>query len=166
MSKITYTNKVAINENIEIPNINKVTDSDMNEIKNVVNNNDDELITTNTNLTNATTYSTTEKVVGKWIDDKTLYRKVFTGTLANNSTVNIDISSLNCSKCFLENGFLLSDGGPIYTIPYGYSIDGSIYTSFEINLSQGKCVLKNSAATSGYSRGTYYIILNYTKTTD
>ena len=33
MSKITYTNKVALNENADIPNVNKVTDDDMNEIK-------------------------------------------------------------------------------------------------------------------------------------
>lgn len=54
MSKITYTNKVALNENVEIPNINKITDDDMNEIKNVVNNNDDELATINTKVTNIT----------------------------------------------------------------------------------------------------------------
>lgn len=54
MSKITYANKVAINENAEIPDINKITDDDMNEIKTVVNNNDDELITINTKLTNIT----------------------------------------------------------------------------------------------------------------
>ena len=52
MSKITYANKVALNENAEIPDINKITDDDMNEIKAVVNNNDDELITINTKLTN------------------------------------------------------------------------------------------------------------------
>ena len=54
MSKITYANKVAINENAEIPNINKITDDDMNEIKTVVNNNDDDMITINTKLTNIT----------------------------------------------------------------------------------------------------------------
>ena len=54
MSKITYANKVAINENAEIADINKVTDNDMNEIKNVVNNNDDEMITINTKVTNIT----------------------------------------------------------------------------------------------------------------
>lgn len=37
MNKITYADKVAINENADIPNINKVTDNDMNEIKSVVN---------------------------------------------------------------------------------------------------------------------------------
>lgn len=54
MSKITYTNKVALNENADIPNVNKVTDDDMNEIKTVVNNNDDELTAINTKVTNIT----------------------------------------------------------------------------------------------------------------
>ena len=36
---ITYTDKVALNENPSVALINKVTDDDMNEIKSVVNNN-------------------------------------------------------------------------------------------------------------------------------
>ena len=36
---ITYDNKVALNENPDIPATNKVQDSDMNEIKSAVNNN-------------------------------------------------------------------------------------------------------------------------------
>lgn len=39
MAQISYTNKVALNENPEILDINKVTDDDMNEIKQVVNDN-------------------------------------------------------------------------------------------------------------------------------
>ena len=38
MAKITYANKVALNTNSQIADINKVSDSDMNEIKAVVNN--------------------------------------------------------------------------------------------------------------------------------
>ena len=41
MSKITYDNKVDLNVDNTIANINKVSASDMNEIKNVVNGNDD-----------------------------------------------------------------------------------------------------------------------------
>lgn len=41
MGKITYTNKEAINENPAIPNKNKATANDFNEIKEVVNDNDD-----------------------------------------------------------------------------------------------------------------------------
>lgn len=39
MAQITYSNKVALNVNPNIDDINKVTDDDMNEIKNVVNEN-------------------------------------------------------------------------------------------------------------------------------
>lgn len=38
MPIITYADKSAINENQQIPDVNKVKDTDMNEIKNVVNN--------------------------------------------------------------------------------------------------------------------------------
>jgi hypothetical protein len=44
MSKITYTNKVALNVNSSIPEINKVTADNMNEIKTAVNDNDSRLI--------------------------------------------------------------------------------------------------------------------------
>ena len=39
MAQISYTNKVALNVNPEIADINKVTDNDMNQIKSVVNDN-------------------------------------------------------------------------------------------------------------------------------
>lgn len=61
MSKITYTNKVDLYEDTSISDINKVKARDMNEIKNVVNANDD-ATTTNTNaietLSNQTTTNT------------------------------------------------------------------------------------------------------------
>ena len=43
MAKITYNDKVSINENADIPAINKCQASDMNEIKQVVNENDDKI---------------------------------------------------------------------------------------------------------------------------
>ena len=39
---ITYDDKVALNENPSVAEINKVTDNNMNEIKSVVNNNANE----------------------------------------------------------------------------------------------------------------------------
>ena len=41
MSKITYSDKVTLNENPNVADINKVKADDLNEIKNVVNANDD-----------------------------------------------------------------------------------------------------------------------------
>ena len=39
IQKIEYQNKVSIQDDPSVPEINKVTDSNMNEIKSVVNNN-------------------------------------------------------------------------------------------------------------------------------
>ncbi len=44
IQKIEYQNKVSIQDDPSVPEINKVTDSNMNEIKSVVNNNADILI--------------------------------------------------------------------------------------------------------------------------
>ena len=41
MSKITYSDKVTLNENPNVADVNKVKADDLNEIKNVVNANDD-----------------------------------------------------------------------------------------------------------------------------
>lgn len=44
MAKITYDDKSYLNQNGSVPNANKVCDTDMNEIKSVVNTNYDEMI--------------------------------------------------------------------------------------------------------------------------
>lgn len=117
MSKITYTNKVALNENADIPNVNKITADDINEIKNVVNDNDDI-------VTNATTYSTTETVVGTWIDGKPIYRKVINSTKANIQSL---INNLNIDTPIRFDGLADSKYGYTwaenarYTAESGYS---------------------------------------------
>lgn len=58
MAKINFVNKVAVNENTNIPDVNKCKASDLNEIKEVVNQNDD-------NVGNPANLNTTSKnVVG------------------------------------------------------------------------------------------------------
>ena len=54
MSKINYTDKVTLNENPNVADINKVKANDLNEIKNVVNANDD-------NVGNLANLNTTDK---------------------------------------------------------------------------------------------------------
>lgn len=54
MSKITYEDKVALNQNPNIPDINKVNDTDMNMIKNVVNNNETKVLLAVSNSAPAT----------------------------------------------------------------------------------------------------------------
>ena len=62
ITKITYSNKVDLNENTSIANINKVMASDMNEIKAVVNNNANTLDTLSNNLSPTVLYSNTTGV--------------------------------------------------------------------------------------------------------
>lgn len=50
MAKITFEDKVALLENADIPEINKVTDDNINEIKSVVNENDDKFLTNGVNI--------------------------------------------------------------------------------------------------------------------
>ena len=156
MSKITYANKVAINENAEISDINKVTDNDMNEIKTVVNNNDDDMITINTNLTNATTYSTTEEIVGTWIDGKPIYRKVYEiGSMNANTERSINLSDISFDTIISIEGFEKSNQFSyipivIYNVNYNWVFVEAQTLKFKVSW----------AATN------VYIILEYTKTPD
>ena len=166
MSKITYTNKVAINENAEISDINKVTDSDMNEIKAVVNNNDDDLITINTKLTNLITYSTDEIRVGTWMN-KPLYRKVYilSAIAGNNSYTlnpapsNVDIMWFDLSATFLlqeSTGYARQGIDPGSTAP-DYDFSARVVSKTSVNIYVGNSIANNS---------TIYATLLYTKTTD
>ena len=109
---ITYANKSYINQNSGVADTNKVNDTDMNEIKSVVNNNATELTNTNTKFNNSfesgkiasnsmTTYS-----VGS--DTYRYYDVVFTNTYTNPPTVvvsvfNNSISSYGAIQCGVSN---------------------------------------------------------------
>jgi hypothetical protein len=110
MAKITYANKEFINENANIPAINKVQDTDLNEIKTVVNG----LV--------SDTYSTDaeQSYSCNYINSRitTLY--------TNNSGSNTDIT--------------LSDSVSNYSYleVYGYNnaVGGSIYTKYDVSSGQ------------------------------
>lgn len=55
IQNITYANKSYVNQNANVAATNKISDTDMNEIKNVVNNNATELENTNNNVSNTQT---------------------------------------------------------------------------------------------------------------
>lgn len=158
--KLTYANKVAINENAEIPNINKITDDDMNEIKTVVNNNDDI-------VTNATTYSTDEIRVGTWIDGKPIYKKTYI-TNENTGSSTVDISTLNAKEIMDYNSVCYRKGtNNDYEHPY-YAGDNDYFRVF----------FRTNSASSDYPTSIQYRIASsyssfkitttiyYTKTTD
>lgn len=152
---ITYGNKSYLNENANIPATNKVQDTDMNEIKSVVNNNANI-------LQGETTYSLNEIDTGKiWIDGSTIYRKVIDcGTLPNNTTKNVTHNISNLSNVIFANGVSYSSTtGNYFPIPYSAE---TLQAQVKMWVTNTDVYLQTLADRTGYSQT--YIVLEYTKT--
>ena len=111
---ITYTDKVALNENPNVAEINKVTDDNMNEIKEVVNNNASET-STNTN-------------------DITSLKKLVPTTLYNNSSGSngaITLSESVVNYSYLEIYFYINDGSSYRGSQKLLASSGAILTSLQ-----------------------------------
>ena len=174
MAKITYSNKVALNPQPSVADINKVTDDDMNEIKSVVNTNYEEVgDITNLNTTDKTSivnainsmqdvYSTNEIKTDKvWIDGKPIYRKVFVVVL-NNQTMNVKHNLSNIDVIFLNEGMSIYKQNNIY-IPLNYFYTTSDYS--RVACTNTEIQIRNKL-TGTITTWTAYITLEYTKTTD
>jgi hypothetical protein len=169
---ITYEDKQYLNENANISAINKVQDTDMNEIKAVVNNNANET-NTNTNdianILNAEIYSTNEIKTNKvWINGKPIYRKVIEKTIASQTEQRYTLESLGISNVEV---MIINVGES--TAYYGSGSIGNSYSpiSYYVSSSDRAHVFfdgssKVTITNLNASQRTYYITLEYTKTTD
>ena len=105
-------------------------------------------------------YSTTEKVVGTWIDGKPLYRKVVNlGALPDNNTKSIAHSIQNLKRVVKLEGFAgssVNKGG--ITLPHATNAPVALYVD-DTNVS-----VKTSNNASAYTEA--YAFVYYTKTTD
>lgn len=169
MAQITYENKVKINDNPNIPDINKVTDNDMNEIKQVVNSNDNEQQETKENLENATSVSNVEKVVGKF-NDKPLYSKTYTFTInhtGGNSTIESNYAHgiANIDTVFIDqaHSFATSSGNS-YILGRTYINNGAI--ALAMSTIANSTNIRTEIFYNGSLTFDFTITLNYTKTTD
>ena len=174
MSKITYTDKVTLNENPNVADANKVKVDDLNEIKNVVNANDDnvgdlaDLKTTDvSSVVNAINeindkfnYTQEEQRIGTWIDGKPIYRKVYVVTSTNMITTGISWDTIVDAKMMSRQS-----NGQWRNIPWLFN---STDTSW-----MGGFYLLDSDHTIRFQLGSNlnsinyaHIILLYTKTTD
>lgn len=97
-------------------------------------------------------YSTEERVVGVWIDNKPLYAKSFTLssqlTVSTSSWTNTDLSLSDVEK--FVNGYAISDGG---------TFQGSVV----VDKSNDVIQLQSTRSTASYVK---YLTVFYTKTTD
>lgn len=123
MAKITYENKVALNVNSDIADINKVNASDLNEIKNVVNENDDNIgLLSNLNTTDKTsivnainevitnTKVSIAKITTNGSDSYTSEAKV-TGIWVNDFSVGDIVAEASNSRIKITNTEILETGG-------------------------------------------------------
>lgn len=180
MAKITYTNKVTLNPQPSIADENKVTSGDMNEIKSSVNtlyDNQGDLsslqTTTKSSLVGAVNelksgevYSSSEiKTNEVWIDGKPIYRQVIdiTSYYPNGISAGSQVTFKHVISNFdaLTNTRIIRTGtNPLEhkSLSYIQYITDNSRNEFNIyagNLGIGK--------TSGQS---FYLIVEYTKTTD
>ena len=94
-SKIKYTDKVAIQNDTSIPSENKVTDDDMNEIKKAVNNNADELITAQENISELEGKNTENETNIQELQNKLNESETNISNLQKDNTTNkADIASI------------------------------------------------------------------------
>ena len=169
MAQITYENKVKINDNPSIPDINKVTDADMNEIKNVVNTNYNEQEETKGLVENVTTISNVEKVVGIY-NNKPLYSKTYTFTInhtGGNSTVETNYAHgiANVDTVFINqaHSFATSSGNS-YILGRTYINNGAI--ALAMSAIANSTNIRTEIFYNGSITFDFTITLNYTKTTD
>lgn len=103
-------------------------------------------------------YSTNEKVIGKWIDNKPLYRKVYkiTNGLNTETLLSLNVSGLNIERCIRLDGWQYSSEFSFISLNFYNGDHNYIYLH------------NNSTVNYQYhwSATEIYIILEYTKTTD
>lgn len=119
-------------------------------------------------------YSTTEKVVGKWVDGSTVYEKTISSTLPTcssdgsmaSSYVNIGAS---ISKGWIVSAYVINTSShQIFTCPYILYTSTSSWQIMEVNLNDKSAtanantvrIQHNKASWSGYN---IYITVRYTK---
>lgn len=114
-------------------------------------------------------YSTSEKVIGTWIDGKPLYEKTvsFGAIAANTINYQLDCSILTVDNLIDINCMTYSDNTFI-KLPLALFQQGSTYSDYGINIqafdkTTGKVRIDTGASRS-ISGG--YITIQYTKTTD
>ena len=175
MAKIQFENKVALNENANIPDVNKCKATDMNEIKSVVNGNDDlvgdlsMLNTTNkSSIVEAinevyqnNVYSTDEIVIGKTKDGKNVYRKIIE---TNSATATQEWKNIigNIKEIFSFTGNLVVNSSEEKILPFTTSGTDSIW--FQINTNTH--YFQEAHSNNVYKNKKMKIILEYTKVTN
>ena len=114
----------------------------------------------------ADTYASAETTIGKWIDNKTIYRKVLTGTIASNACVlgiGCDVDNIVTLKCYLKKTNNL-----IFSIPYRNEVSANEYYQAYVfvndTTNNNEVAILCSSSNADYFNGSSVIVVvEYTK---
>ena len=109
-------------------------------------------------------YSTDEAVVGQWLDGKPLYQVTVTGNLGT-ETVELDMSDKHIDSCVIPYGIFHIVSGSIEAWEPFVGMSKTDTEGYSVWYRQDIEKLEVRNLRSGFS-GTYYIVFQYTKTTD
>lgn len=121
----------------------------------------------NVPVNNSSSYSTNEIVVGRWINNKPLYRKVITTTetVTNDTTIAHhidDVDLIYIAKAFAIN----NNNGITWTVPTDLYGTGGTTNVDRMNTYVNKTEIGFKCDTTWSTCWTKVIVLEYTKTTD
>ena len=105
-----------------------------------------------------TKLSTTERIVGKWIDGKTIYEKVITFSNLNEINIDTNLETIIKMECIIK-----SDQSQWRNLPWLYGQDGYVDSSWHGGFflrSDGKIVFQTGSNISKIVYG--HLILRYT----
>lgn len=111
-------------------------------------------------------YSTSETVIGKWIDGRPIYRKVITGTTPSNaSSVTLQHGISNFYAIINVKGYLFENPSTTYSQPIMRVVADAI-SMFGIGVGDftPTTFLFGWGTTTNYRNKPYYIVLEYIKT--
>ena len=107
-------------------------------------------------------YSTTEQVVGTYIDGKPLYEKTISNITTGGGTKNVLIDS-NLKIGWIESGCITADDHGAY-IPLEYYSSSSLYVKSRVQ-TNGQLAITTGSSSSAIN-GNFIATIRYTKTTD
>jgi hypothetical protein len=115
-----------------------------------------------TKLDGLLNYSTTEEVVGTWINGKPLYRRVINIASPQTSNADYDIVANNMDKCVRIYGYAYSSDYGTHPIPQTDSA-----SSFSVVfIKNDNKTLRGRFSLGGNPPNNVYVVVEYTKTTD
>lgn len=107
-------------------------------------------------------YSTNERIIGKWINGKPIYRKVLDiSNITSSNTDLVNISSLHRDEIIRIYGMIKTSNNYIYPVPMN---DSS--SNYSVIFYNGTSLRGRASLGSGGTITSAYAIIEYTKTTD